>query len=322
MKKRKMNWEDIKRIVEFKTFFVVVFLAITGVFFLLLDYFIFKNKEDSLFRGTFSDLGITFITSSTVSLIMEIFLRIDIVDFMTERMLRVMPENIKGNTGVSEFYKDRKRIDFKEYINNSKGFLKIIGVSSNDILASANMPIIKKKIIDNPEFKIQILLLSPWSYTAEIRSSAKTYRTHYEGIVKTQAVILDICNLLENLKTDGIEVEQKIELRLYDDIPSLSLVIDERSAIVAPFMVVEQGGSSPYYIAKKLEIEDGIYDLYCDHFDTIWDKATIVNSETSLDDIYMAQKAKDLERVEDNPDSYSDWILSLNNVGVNRRNNK
>lgn len=313
-----MNWSDLKRIVEFKTFFVVVSLVILGIACLIIDYIIVENYPDATIAGTFSDLGLTFITSSTVSLVMEIFLRIDIVDFMTEKMLNVLPGDIKGNTGVSEFHRDRKSVDFKEHIAKSKDFLRIIGISANDILASANMPLIKKKLLDNPKFEIQILLLSPWSSTAEIRSSAKTYKTHNEGIVKTQAVILDICNLKENLKADDESASSRLSLRIYDDIPSLSMVVDSQSAIVAPFMVVEQGGSSPYYIAERTDAPNAIYQLYCEHFDSIWEKSIAVDGSTDFNALYQAQRIKDVARVNNNHETYSDWVLSLNNIHTSK----
>ena len=315
MKKRKITWNDIKRIVEFKTFFIVVFLALLGIVCLCAEYFVFSAHPDSVLRGTFSSLGITFITSSTVSLIMEIFLRLDIVDFMSERMLAVMPEKIKGNTGVAEFYADRKRIDFKEYIKSATGFLKIIGISANDILASANMPIIKEKLRNDKDFRIEILLLTPWSVCAEIRSAAKTYKSHNEGIIKTQAVIMDIINLVKNMDMDGMDTS-RITLKLYDDIPSLSMVIDSGSAIVAPFMVVQQGGSSPYYIARNIDVKNNIYDLYCEHFDAIWEKAVEITEQTSFEEIYKNQQERDEKRIRNNPDTYSKWVLSVNNINV------
>lgn len=314
MKKRKLEWLDLKQIVEFKTFFVVVSLIVLGIACLIIDYIIAKKSPDAMIVGSFSDLGISFITSATVSLVMEIFLRIDIVDFMTEKMLAVLPGDIKGNTGVSEFQRDRKSIDFKENIEKSRDFLRIIGVSANDILASANMPLIKKKLIENPKFEIQILLLAPWSSTAEIRSSAKTYKTHNEGIVKTQAVILDICNLKESLKVDGESISSRLSLKLYDDIPSLSMVIDSKSAIVAPFMVVEQGGSSPYYIAERTDTPNAIYHLYLEHFEYIWNKSIEVDSSVDFNGIYQVQKDKDTERIANNPKTYVEWVLSLNNI--------
>ena len=314
MKKRRLNWSDLKTVLEFKTFLLVIALAVLGVLCIIVEYFVFKNKPDSVMHGVFSEIGIAFITSSTVSLLMEIFLRIDIVDFMTERMMNALPETIKGNTGVSEFYGDRKKIDFKEYINDSDGFMKIIGVSSNDILASANMPIIKKKIQDNPNYKIQILLLSPWSFTAATRAEAPIYKNTYDGIVKTTAVIHDVCSLIDSINDEFPNKADRIELRLYDDIPSLSLVIDSKSAIVAPFMVVEQGGSSPYYIAKKIEQFSGIYDLYLMHFDAIWNNAFIVKSEKALKDLYVSQRMKDCNKLSVWPDNYSDWLLMINNA--------
>lgn len=315
MKKRKLTWDDIKKIVEFKTLIIVIALSVLGVVFFFIEYYVFSKFPNSVLRGTFSSLGITFITSSTVSLIMEIFLRLDIVDFMSERMLAVMPEEIKGNTGVCEFHSDRKRIDFKEHIINADGFLKIIGVSANDILASANLPIIKEKLKQNPQFRIEILLLTPWSVCAEIRSAAKTYKSHNEGIVKTQAVIMDICNLVKNMQLDGMDTSC-IQLRLYDDIPSLSMVIDNQKAIVAPFMVVQQGGSSPYYIARNINVKNNIYDLYCEHFDSVWENAVEITEKTSFEDIYTSQQKRDEKRIHNNPNTYSKWVLSINNINI------
>ncbi len=312
MKKRKLSWNDIRKIVEFKTVYIVIVLLLLGILCLFLEYIFFSNNMESVYRGTFTSLGITFITSSTVSIIMEIFMRLDIVDFMSERMLEVMPEEIKGNTGVNAFYFDRKRIDFKEVIKSSDKIIKIIGVSSNDILAAANLPIIKRQLMEHPSLQIQILLLAPWSATAHIRSSAKIYKTKHEAITKTQAVITDIRDLITNLK-DDLDIS-RIQLRVYDDIPSLSMVINCKEAIVAPFMVTEQGGSSPYYIARNVEVHNNVYHLYVEHFDTIWETATPIDENTSMEEIYLKQHIKDDEFVSNAPKHYSKWLLGINNV--------
>lgn len=312
--KRKLSWDDLKRIVELKTIYIVIILFLIGAICLFLEYNIFSDSKDFIFKGVLSSMGITFITSSTVSFIMEIFLRLDIVDFMTQRMMAAMPDTIKGNTGVKEFYSDRKRIDFKEYWKKAESFIKIIGVSSNDILASANLPLIKERLAKDRDFYIQILLLTPWSVTAEVRSHAKVYKTPNEGIIKTHAVILDIQNFLKNIKASGIDLS-RITLKLYDDIPSLSMVIDNKAAIVAPFMVVEQGGSSPYFVAEHLENVDGLYELYCNHFNTIWDTATTIHEGMDMALVYSQQRKKDAQLIQDIPDKYDDWILFINGVG-------
>ena len=232
---------------------------------------------------------------------------------MTDRLVSVLPKAIKENTGVREFHRDRKNIDFKTFWLESKEFLKIIGVSSNDILASANFPLIKKKLKESSTFYVQILLLAPWSFTAEIRSTAKVYKSHNEGILKTYTVITDLRNLFENLSNEKIDLD-RIQLKLYDDIPSLSMVIDAKSAIVAPFMVVEFGGSSPYYIADNIDVEDSLYKLYLDHFDTIWETATQIKEDTDLNVIYNQQIEKDIDIVTSFPKDYSSWVVSVNSV--------
>lgn len=309
--KRKFTWRELKQIIELKTFYIALMLILFGTVFLLLDRFIIVDT--SLFDGVFSALGITFITSSSVSFIMEIFLRFDIADFLSEKILSAMPEAISGNTGVNEFYLDRKRLDFKMIWENSNGFMKIIGISSNDILASANFPLIKKKLLHEKDFHIKVLLLCPWSITANIRSSAKVYKTKYAGIHNTHTVILDIENFYAVMDEAGIK-KDRFELRLYDDIPSLSMIIDEDIAIVAPFMVVEQGGSSPYYTAKNMQTVSSLYGLYNMHFDTIWETAYRIDPSVDLDEIFLKQKTKDLQRTDSLPSTYDDWLLNINKV--------
>ncbi len=75
MKKRKLEGKDIKLIVEFKTFYVaLVFIGII----LLLGY-IFKKTTGGIFNG----FGITFLTSSEISIISEVFMKMELIDFMT-----------------------------------------------------------------------------------------------------------------------------------------------------------------------------------------------------------------------------------------------
>lgn len=311
-KKKKWTWKQIKQIIELKTFYIIVLLVLLGTVFLMLDWI--GLGKGLIYDGVFSALGITFITSSTVSLIMEIFLRFDIVDFMGEKLLSVMPESISGNTGVTEFYMDRKRIDFKKKWESSKDFMKIIGVSANDILASANFPLIKEKLESDKEFYVQILLLCPWSITAKIRSGANVYKTKYEAVVKTHSVIMDIENFYEILKDTGIKKE-RFELRLFDDIPSLSMIIDADTAIVAPFMVIEHGGSSPYYVVDNIQTNNCLYETYCNHFDAIWQTAHKIDNFTLMESVYEHQIDRDNKRIKELPRNYDKWLLEINRVG-------
>lgn len=309
MNKRKIKWEDIKEIIEFKAFYFALVFAFTGVIFLLLGYIMNGVAND-----IFTALGITFLTSSTISIISEVFMKMDLIDFMSQKMISVMPLELKNDVGIKEFHSDRKNIDFKDFWKKANGMVKIIGVSSNDVLASANFPLIKQRLMEEPELSVQVLLLSPWSFTAATRATAKGYQTQYEGIVKTHAVIQDILEFNNSWMIQR-KHDSRLELRLYDDIPSLSMVIGSDYAIVAPFMVIEIGGSSPYYIVEKNTYQRGnLYDTYVEHFDTIWNTAKPVEADSDLNDLYMKQHKKDLDVVQNIPDCYDEWLLSINHA--------
>lgn len=313
MKKKKFEWKDIKQILEFKTFYFALIFVLVGIIFLLLSY-IGSEIFGQALKEIFLSLGITFLTSATISIISEVFMKMDLIDFMSQKMKSAIPEEFKNNIGVKEFQLDRKNIDFKEFWKTISGNVKIIGVSSNDILASANFPLIRQRLHEDKELTIQILLLSPWSFTARTRASAKGYQTKYEGITKTHAVIHDILEFNES-RQDNEKGKNRLQLRLYDDIPSLSMVIRKECAIVAPFMVIEIGGSSPYYIVMKNEFQNNsLYDGYVEHFDTIWTSATPIDTNTDLNRVYQEQHNKDMSIINEFPEKYDNWLLSINHV--------
>lgn len=304
MKKRKLSWSDVKKVVEFKTFLLVVFFSIIGMLCIALSF----TPMPKTVQNIFSAVGITFLTSATVSIVMEIFMRTDIVDFMSERMLSVMPAEIKGNTGVSCFKRDRSKVNFQDFLLAAVDYAKIIGVSANDILAPTNIIKLKEVLNSCPTFYVQVLLLSPWSITANIRSQACVYRTRLESISKTWAVIKDVLHLKGGLSEPD---KKRVELRLYNDIPTLSMVIDARQALIAPFMAISQGGASPYFIAMDSSLTSSVYSVYKANFDAIWDRAEQVDSMDELEGVFKKQLECDANLMASIPIDYNDWILSL-----------
>lgn len=84
--------------------------------------------------------------------------------------------------------------------------------------------------------------------------------------------------------------------------------------LVAPFMVIEIGGSSPYYIAKKNDFHNNLYDAYVEHFDTVWDTATLVDVNSDINEIYQNQHNKDSLTLQTIPENYDKWLLSINHI--------
>ena len=308
-KRRKLDWDDIKKIVEFKTFYLMIVLTLSGVLFIFLEAWIFSGYSQSHFKGIFSAIGITLITSSTISFIIEIFLRLDIVDFMVSRMLLVLPNELKNNAGVTEFYEDRKVINFDNLWNESSGFLKIIGLSCNDILAPSRMPLLMNKVKNNPKLSIHILLINPWSLMAARRSEANVYGTKHECVKRVYSVLVELKDVLENLRQSGVSISN-VDVRVYDDIPSLSMIIDDKEAVVTPLTPVAQGGSSPFFIAKNILTDNCVYNLYLEHFNCIWEKSTsILNNE--YEKLFTETLNIEYSRITALPKGINEWLRKI-----------
>ena len=51
MKKRKIDWNDIKAIIELKTFYIAIVLFLIGIILIFTDHYAFKSKEGKYFFG-------------------------------------------------------------------------------------------------------------------------------------------------------------------------------------------------------------------------------------------------------------------------------
>ena len=84
MKKKKFAWKDIKQILEFKTFYFPSIFVLVRIIFLLLSY-IGSEIFGQALKEIFLSLGITFLTSATISIISEVFMKMDLIDFMSQK---------------------------------------------------------------------------------------------------------------------------------------------------------------------------------------------------------------------------------------------
>jgi len=312
MKKKKanwFNWRDLKQVIQFKTFYLIVVLMLVGIVCLFVEAFAFSYDSTSSFRGIFSSLGITFITSSTISLLVEIFIRLDIVDFMLEKIQTQLSSRNSADTGVVEFSLDRTGIDFDTIWHESKSFLKVMGISANDILSSNHMHLLKRRIRNEPNFSIKILLLNPWSIVAKRRSSIGVYGTEFDCVKRIYSVMEELKDAKRYLEKTNVSISN-IDVRLYDDFPSVSMIIDTENAIVATLTTVAQGGSSPYFIAKNIKTEECIYSLYSKHFDQIWEDAMSI-FELDYKSIYEKTMDVEKDRATSLPSDLKAWLHSV-----------
>ena len=292
------NWEEIKEALSFKTFIIITVLILLSVLFFVLDILLDDKDQYGVLSSMSSTLGVSAITS----FICELFLRLDIIRYTLTQIKSEFPNLDSTDTGVLSFFSRRDTLNFTDIWDKSYKYICIMGISSNDILSAAITPQILEKIKNEPYFKIQILLLNPWGYISQVRSNSEAYKNNKQcsnRIIETIKEVQNMVSLYPN----------SIELLVYNDIPSVSLILNESVAYVTPLTTVNTGGSSPYFCAKNLGNQRGVYKDYYRHFMWCWKNSDKVSN--NLSELYNNTKTHEENTVNAMLDSYQKWINEI-----------
>jgi len=276
------SWQQIKSVVEFKTFYIALLTALLGVMAMLIEPQL-SLPPASPFKGVLTAIGITLLTSSTVSIFTEMAIRFDVVDLVSNRIsasLAALP--LRGSEvdhpDLLGYKQARDEIDFVSLVRDAQGFLGIHGLSANDVLAAQPLHALRKRLRQESNFQVRILLLNPWSLTALLRASQNAYaqrESFFEKLVITINQVLDFQELPD--------VERRhpgVELRVYDGIPTVSTVFDARQMLLTPLNCVRTGGASPSFLLRPTDSSACAYRVFVEHFEASWDTAQPIRRET------------------------------------------
>lgn len=312
-RKRFLSLEDLRGVLTFKSFYIILVIALLGVILILIDTLIFSSSSGastSPWKGILLALGVTLLTSSTVSLLFEVFMRLDIVDFVMSKLDDILSAYLRNPSlqysDLLSFQTNRTSIDFDDLCKGASGYLKILGLSANDIISPHTAHLLIHRVVSEHEFYIRILLINPWSIMAQRRSEAPTYGIQQEFFRKVWSALLQIQNVTDNLRVLGMG-NTNFEVRFYDTIPSLSMIIDNSKAIVTPLISTKTGGSSPFFIVKNTSSAGSAYALYEQHFDTVWQNADPL-SNALLEGLYKQTVQREIDRSNALPQNLKEWL--------------
>jgi hypothetical protein len=307
-KQRLPSLDDLKQVITFKTFYIAVVTGLIGLVLILLEAVILPQPSNSVWKGVFLALGLTLLTSSTVAVFSEMFLRFDIVDFVTEKIVEILPHEITlRDSGLQAFGANRTSLDFPSIWKQVSGFMKVIGFSANDVLSPQNTPLLIERLKTERTFHLQILIINPWSVIAQRRAESPVYKTKYEFIRRVWAIFLEMRDTADQLNAAGIERSQ-FDVRIYDSIPSLSMIIDDDKAIVTPVLITRQGGSSPFFVLKETSSSKSPYLEYKKHFDSVWETGVSIIG-ANMEELYS--RTVEIEKLRSNmlPSDIREWMI-------------
>jgi hypothetical protein len=221
-----------------------------------------------------NSLGMTLVASATVSLVYEVFMRMDIEHVLSERLAPGFAFGLSS--------KKRSEIDFLFLVKNAEDFLQIIGLSANDILSPVPLNAIRGRLLNEKLFSVHILLINPYSTEALLRSTSPAYSKPFMFFEKTKHIISEISDLGSELRKKGID-HKHFDARVYSTPATLSMIIDSSKALVTPLAYHETGGRSHLFEVSAASGSDSLYQHFMKHFETVWHSATpIIGTDLSM----------------------------------------
>jgi len=218
-------------------------------------------------------LGSTLVTSSVFSVVVEAMLRLDLLrEFQDEvselrsDLHRLLQKSSKGIGGVN-FLESRRLVDFGEFLRQSKGIIRIAGLSANDILSAPNVDLLFQAVAQGRVNSVRVRLLDQASAAGTARASHPAYRGARSAQAKAAAVIAELEDLSERLRRNGLA--DALEWRLIADPITVSLVADDTTMIVTPVIRTKTGGISPTFMFARDQGAASFYETYLDHFDSL-----------------------------------------------------
>jgi len=258
------RWTDLRAVVALKTFYVALVLVLLSL--ALFGIWVgFDDKSAALAQAVLA-LAIALATSSTISLLSEMALRLDIVRLVTSELATSLATRDRAT--VVEFHESRRGLDCPQVAREASGTLRVIGISANDILAVQPLDVLGRRV-QSGDLRLHVLLLDPRSAAGHERSAQSAYGSADSMGSRVQGIASHLVDLAGDLRSSGTTIEQ-FDARYLDRSPMLSAIIDESRAIVTPLVANLTGGRSPYFVVSADGPQGYLYRIYRSHFEELW----------------------------------------------------
>ncbi|MEK6751165.1 MAG: hypothetical protein AABZ00_02775 [Chloroflexota bacterium] len=250
---------------------IIFILGVLGV-----SWWYFFDQTNKMGGDLFLSLGSTFIATSLLMYINQIMgikniedqLR-DIQEEIKKQILEIQNNSVLLKkfieNGVVDFWIERRQIEnnmWNTFTENVRDEVWLFGVAEYGYAVDQTFAEILKRSTDRG-CNYKILLLD------ESSIHAKNWDEPDPSIVSSK--IRSATHRFQELMGKYDDNKGKIELRVYDDIPSMSIVKADDEMLVTLFIPSLQRDNSPTFRVKA--IHNGMFSHYEKHFSNIWGKA-------------------------------------------------
>jgi hypothetical protein len=262
-----LKWTSIKPAFTLKSFYIALIVALVGSLLIAIGQLGLTGTWQTIIVG----LGLTLLTSSTVSFLSEVFVRLDVLDLIDASLRRQTTANPRAllASGLTDYGSSRRYFSFGGLVSSARSELLILGISANDVLSPATLDRIAERVLRQQQLCVRILLLDPASDAAILRSKSSAYESHDGLQNKYLAVRSELDSVSTRLLSAGV-APSRFMVKLYARAPVLSLVLNEHSGVVSFFLEHTTGGRSPFFAFTDSDHGDNFYGQVRSHFEALW----------------------------------------------------
>jgi hypothetical protein len=169
--------------------------------------------------------------------------------------------------------------DLADAIEKAKGTVRVVGTSLSNLVgyvggqSAVHKAVQARMKSDNPRDNFQILFANPDGPGLPARAKYEHHGQEYEQTETyrlTVRTITETLQLANSLVADKDVRDRKVQVRLYDDVPTCFLVITEDRLFVEHYLCSGQGGEN---LILGIKANTDLFRFYQKHFDALWSRA-------------------------------------------------
>lgn len=257
--------------------YILIALGVIGVLAAIIT-----KPTNQVFGDLFLSLGSTLIATSLLSLLYQNLGVKNLADHLREIQVDIKEQmiEIQNNSvllkkfvenGVIDFWIERRQIEnnmWNVFTQDARDEVWLFGVAEYGYAVdNAFADILKEATSRGCSYKILLLDASS--------SHAKDWDEQDKSDIVPSKIRAATRKFQEMIDKND-DNKGKIELRVYDDIPSMSIVKNDDEMLITLFIPTLRRDNSPTFRVK--DIHNGMFSHYEKHFFNIWSRAKPVKS--------------------------------------------
>jgi hypothetical protein len=241
-----------------------VLFIIAGIALILLSFLLRARDMESVWVDLCLNVGATLVSTAVIAFLYQRFGKNSLVHYIEELLKHFSITRKSMELGLQDIWRERRHVPndmWNTFTGAARSQVWLFGIAE---LGFAEDPTFRKLVAEGVSkgCNYRFLLLDPDSDAAATIDEREGGGGQVQGRIRRALARFD--EMQKSSKKKG-----KVELRVFSDMPQVSIVRADDELLVTPYLSYSPGGNSCFTF-RVLNISSGIFAQYVRQFDETW----------------------------------------------------